>query len=88
VAPQEYLRSNKIYVGLFLIRQKLSGGVRLLREPTLVYSMCQGDRRDEKKHRAWSMGHRERQLAAGRLQRAADRKTLGTRHFFLAASGK
>jgi len=25
-----------------LIRQNLSGRVRLLREPTLVYSMCQG----------------------------------------------
>ena len=30
MAPQEYLRSNTIYVGLFLIRQSLSGGVRLL----------------------------------------------------------
>ena len=30
MAPQEYLRSNTIYVRLFLIRRNLSGGVRLL----------------------------------------------------------
>jgi hypothetical protein len=33
--------TNKIYVGLFLIRQNLSGGVRLLGKPTLVQPKCQ-----------------------------------------------
>jgi hypothetical protein len=46
VAPQEYLRSNKIYVGLFLIRQSLSGGVRLLCNLPLLNGRCQGNRRD------------------------------------------
>ena len=54
------LRSNKIYVGLFLIRQNLSGGVRLLREPTLVYSMCQGIRRDGRSGPSTSSGQARR----------------------------